>query len=416
MKILQAPLDALSAGDIDQLCADQVSEGTEIEFKSDLPTRDGSSDAWHRGGPIGEFARNQIANEIVAFANTFGGAVCVGIAETDDHPSRAAGPTPLPRVHELARRLRQSIYDIVDPPLPMLEVIGIDYGPEGHGVVLLRVPTSRRRPHRQAVSRDVFVRRSDETAKVTMREIQELTIQSVNEAGRIEAAIAERRSAFLQQDLHFLAVAGARGTGFQFFALPTTPIELGRIAGRPGLVNLSYNVTVDSEAGQTRCAWPFAIVSWKPGLRSIVATGEMNGRYLRYTLNTSAACELSFATAAPDERPGLFAGWLIGGLGYLLAWIERIRSEAGVSVEFALAARLTVINGPISLMRYGAGDFSSGSFAETLPNGVHDFPIMSVGAADEFPSLLQQFDEDLWNLAGRHFPGELPVFKIVLQP
>jgi predicted HTH transcriptional regulator len=37
-------------------------------------------------GSIGDYARNQIADEIVAFANTLGGVVCVGIDETQDHP------------------------------------------------------------------------------------------------------------------------------------------------------------------------------------------------------------------------------------------------------------------------------------------------------------------------------------------
>jgi len=115
-------LESLAAHDVLQLCSDQVPEGTEVEYKSDLPVKGGrAQDAWHSGGAVGEYARNAIAEEIAAFANTMGGIVCIGIAETQDHPKRADKPQPLPRVHELARRIRQSVYDVIDPPLSVLE-------------------------------------------------------------------------------------------------------------------------------------------------------------------------------------------------------------------------------------------------------------------------------------------------------
>jgi predicted HTH transcriptional regulator len=44
---------------------------------------------------------NSLAREIVAFANTFGGALVLGINETKDKPSRADSSNPIPRIHEL---------------------------------------------------------------------------------------------------------------------------------------------------------------------------------------------------------------------------------------------------------------------------------------------------------------------------
>jgi predicted HTH transcriptional regulator len=195
MLVFRHTLEAVTWADIGQLCADQVSEGTEFELKSDLPIRDGGLHPWHSGGQLGDYARNQIAEEIIAFANTLGGVLCVGITETSDHPKRANSPNPLPRVHDLTRRLRQSVYEIIDPPLPVLEAAGVEFQADT-GVVLLRVPQSRRRPHRHQVSKEVFVRRNDETVRITMREIQELTMQAVSEATRIEATISKRRSEF----------------------------------------------------------------------------------------------------------------------------------------------------------------------------------------------------------------------------
>jgi hypothetical protein len=266
MRILREPLNAIGAQDIRQLCADQVSEGTGVELKSDLPIKGNTKqkDPWHTGGSIGDYARNQIAEEIIAFANTLGGVVCVGINETQDHPKRAAGPNPLPRVHELARRLRQAVYDVIDPPLPVLEAIGVELDPAtGSGIAVLRVPQSRRRPHRHNVNKEAFVRREDETVRISMREIQELTIQSIAEATRIEATINERRAKFLKEatDWHgFRMEKGVRrGGGLQLLAVPTTPMDLIRVVGRPNLTGALARVFASFNGGaRVECVWPHA--------------------------------------------------------------------------------------------------------------------------------------------------------------
>jgi hypothetical protein len=52
--ILQKSMDALTADDINQLCADQISESGEVELKADLPHKDGlGKDPWHSSGGIG---------------------------------------------------------------------------------------------------------------------------------------------------------------------------------------------------------------------------------------------------------------------------------------------------------------------------------------------------------------------------
>jgi predicted HTH transcriptional regulator len=183
MNVFRDPVTAITASDIEQLCTAGASENVELELKADLPTKFGKRDEWHNGGSFGDFARNRIAEEIVAFANTLGGVLLLGIEETTDHPHRAAKPNPSPRVHELAPRRRQAVHDIVDPPLPLLEAEGIA-SEGGSGVVLMRVAASRRKPHRHRVNLEVFIRRADESVKIGMREIQELTIRSAADATR----------------------------------------------------------------------------------------------------------------------------------------------------------------------------------------------------------------------------------------
>ena len=76
--------------DIANLVSQQVEEGIRLEFKRELPTSDGQSDRWMRDqSAIGRVARDDIAKEVVAFANAYGGIIIVGIDETEDHPPRA---------------------------------------------------------------------------------------------------------------------------------------------------------------------------------------------------------------------------------------------------------------------------------------------------------------------------------------
>ena len=118
---------------------------------------------------------------------------------------------------------------------------------------------------------------------------------------------------------------------------------------------------------------------------------------------------------ATEEHPGVFVGWLLGALGFMLAWMERVRNEVGIPAEFACAIQISIFNGPISLVRYGAHSFAERDDA-TLPQGFHEFPLVSVGTPDEFVTILQRFDEDLWNLAGYDIQRAAPTFSLTLSP
>jgi Putative DNA-binding domain len=423
-RILRAQLASLTATDVDQLCADQAAEGTELEFKSDLPSKAGrGADPWHAGDGIGEYARNEIAEEIIAFANTFGGIVCIGIDETADHPKRAQGPRPVPRAHELARRLRQAVHDIIDPPLPVLEAIGIEYGTvAGAGIVILRVPPSRRRPHRHHVSKEVFVRRADESARIPMREIQELTIQAASEAARVDILIKERREKSRDQTIEWLSTShqpseSPWGGGAHFIGVPTTPIDLGRVVGRRELVTVAPTITARfPNQRETACEWPYwpNQHQWYPALRCILAEVQTAmGRNIRYSLQTNGICEISFRFKLSGDFPGISVSWLLAGLGFTLAWIERIRAEGGIATEYALATEIFLQAMPALLTEYGVRSYAEAG-GITLPIGFHEFPVASIGPTDEFARHLQRFDEDVWNLAGQDIQRNAPIFSIAL--
>jgi hypothetical protein len=97
-----------------------------------------------------------------------------------------------------------------------------------------------------------------------------------------------------------------------------------------------------------------------------------------------------------DDRPNIHEGWLLGGFGKMLTWVERLKKESGTGVEYILAPQVSVFSKPATLQAIEAEiDFSG-----QLPVGTFDFPLISVGSAEEQPALLRTFNADIWNLAG----------------
>src|SRR5262249_39754001 len=262
-------------------------------------------------------------------------------------------------------------------------------------------------------SREAFVRRTDESVRISMREIQELTIQNFAEMQRVDDTIKTARSAFVARLKDRLISAGGRGVGLHFFALPTSPIDLGRVAGRPKLVDMTGNfVGKDERGSQYDLGWSLGPQDgiWIPGLRGISATrGSLSSNYCEFSLTTQAACELAFSST----QSGFLAGWLTGALGKMFLWINSIRTEASApGVDFALAPQIVVCGEDAQLAPYGAHSFSSFD-DHKISIGTAEFPIMRVGDKEEFPAHLARFDEDVWNLVGKDFQKQPIRFDFV---
>jgi hypothetical protein len=50
-----------------------------VEYKENVPARDGRNDAWTAGGNVEQYAKDKLFKEHVALANTAGGHLVVGI-------------------------------------------------------------------------------------------------------------------------------------------------------------------------------------------------------------------------------------------------------------------------------------------------------------------------------------------------
>ncbi len=92
------PLDQLRAEHVETLRREELPEGQNVEFKRTLAARSGRTAPWLDGGDeVGDHGRNDVLKEVVAFANSGGGNVVLGIVESGDHPKRAMGVNHVPR-------------------------------------------------------------------------------------------------------------------------------------------------------------------------------------------------------------------------------------------------------------------------------------------------------------------------------
>jgi hypothetical protein len=173
-----ASIDEIEFQDISDLASTGAEEGIRLEFKGALSTSDGQPDRWMRDqSGIGRVARDDIAKEIVAFANAYGGVIIIGIDETDDHPKRAAqlASPQIPRVADCAEQLARALRSIIDPPIPMLDIRGVPSSrSSGEGAILVRVSSSPSAPHGFGVPPAAYIRQGSESKPLSMRELHSM--------------------------------------------------------------------------------------------------------------------------------------------------------------------------------------------------------------------------------------------------
>src|SRR5260370_1463607 len=139
---LTKPLEEIAPTDLADLTTRGWPESENVEYKRELHREGNRADSWYSGKEISDASKKKIFKELVAFANTSGGRLFVGVEETSDRPPRASAVHPVPRCCELAERLEQSIVNSIDPPLTFYRAVGIPTNGKGAGVLAAEVSAS----------------------------------------------------------------------------------------------------------------------------------------------------------------------------------------------------------------------------------------------------------------------------------
>ncbi|MYF24533.1 MAG: ATP-binding protein [Nitrospira sp. SB0678_bin_10] len=423
IEVLSKPADQINLDDINALIASKVPEGEQIEFKENLPARGQTPDPWENGGgQIGDRAKDKILEEVVAFANAHGGALVLGIKESDTKPPVATKISPIPRCRELAERLKLVFRDCVEPQLSRLELLPVPTEGES-GVIIIRVGRSRLAPHRVTKTLVCPVRRSDRCEEMTMREIQDMTLNVSRGLEGLEKRLLERSKRF-EKEFDCLKTPND-AFGIRLTATPVgEEIRLDRVFWNGSLTEefrkpqiLVFRKHENGDTDQLSGLEHIHGLSpaiWRPRLRATRSEdGDDSGNGLiRNTyqeLHCDGLIEWGFVSVSsfypprnfhpPSDKPflcNLRNDLPVVMFANLAFWANHIRKQAlAPAAEYALEVELRVLRGVIQITRDSgpAGHLSLG----TLQPGSIKFPRYSLDDPDEIPSLLALFERDFWN-------------------
>ena len=429
LNILSKPRDDITVADVQALVETNVPENENIEFKEKLPTPTGKPSPWP--GHINKEARNALLEESVAFANAYGGALVLGVSDSN---GAAAGICPVPQCDDLAERLRIVFRDCVEPQLPHIEIFAVVVQ-DSAGVVIIRASRSRLAPHRVTTTRVCPIRRADRCEPMTMREIQDMTINLSRGLQRIEDALSQRSALFSQEFDRLQTPNDA--FGLRLTAIPvaedirnesllrnhqpetglrppnTNPVR--RLPGQDSphvLQGIEHLYDARHDVWEPRLR---AVRSESPYQRDSAAPGLDFNSYRE--LHANGLLEIGMVAVAKTpslSRPGRNLHQLhyelpVVEFAILASWADQVRLHAQApAAEYAIDVQITArglcqVCNAVSRRMDPYGTFEDQSVA---------FPKYSLGHSEDIPNLLAVFERDFWNSFRKEFAGDQGLLAI----
>jgi hypothetical protein len=374
--VLSKPLHQIVPDDLSALLAPPgYPEGEQIEFKEFIGTDDGP-DIWHidQSG-ISDAARDEILAELVALANTTGGHLLIGIGESKAKPPRADRITPVPKCKVAVERILNVANDCVDPPIPHLSGVGICTDGES-GILVFRVRKSIYAPHRlkgasKKFRNECFVRRAASTRRLTMHEIQNLTLNLNRGLQSVERHLNGFEGAFVKNLAARTTTETPNIVGVRCSIVPViAAFELTReeVAGVAAESPYDFNVpstTPDLLTGKlgpvivNAFSLPCRSCELRTILRGVHRLSRDQAKVFSHKLYMDGSQTLEYLHFPPKSMSTnntLEVGWILSFVATLLACAERLSAlAANPMAEFAVQVQIRGHHAPPKLVHYPYG-------------------------------------------------------------
>jgi hypothetical protein len=395
----------LTAEDIQRVVAEQWEEGQDFELKAALQGHDIRNPGEQA---LTDKAKKELIDEVVAFANTSGGWLVVGIDETKDHPRRAYSLRPVPLCADLASRLDNVFAHQIEPPMPPIGVRGIKLDETGAGVIVINVSGSRLAPHRNKMNLECSRRSREKCEKMSMRDIQDLTLQSVNRGLRVEEHFQRSRQDAAVWHKHRFPRETAAGR-------PGTVPCLSTMLCRATFVARDlYTLRLHGHGQELLNGRSLSTVrgdpidfgfrsspQWRPIVRGTAAEWSMTGGHARMAIREEGSLEI-FANRGFGSTGGPQKLWLEDVIGALVTGIdtcERLRGFAASDAEFEVEVEL--ITDGEQRVWIGPDPYRESDRSQPVPPIVLQLPRYSLGSISEASALVSQALRDLWDGFGK---------------
>ena len=262
-------------------------------------------------------------------------------------------------------------------------------------------------PHRHTVRKECFVRRADRTEKMTMREIQDLTLQTDRGMAALEGVLDRRRSLFRRAFREFNKEV-PQSFGIRATAIPTTPLYVEQVHNNepvlPPLIHVYANL---SGEGPYELFVPASGSMWRPILRGTRWENEDDELACAREIYKNGLLDYQLMFAKQRDPFRMYASWVMTLFINAMCAAEKFRCVAGApDVEFALDFAVMVRGEPVRVADYGRNPYHS---LGPIQHGETGFPIYSLGPREGFEELAASFERDFWNAAGFDSTNRLSV-------
>ena len=162
--MIPGPIEKIDAAALNALIDAKVPEGKTIEYKSEIPA-------------------NGLEKTAIAFANTAGGDMVLGVDEDGGFPIRLPGIN-VDNLDETIRTLDHKYRAKAEPALPRIDFQPIKVAPHRY-VLVMRVPRSWIAPHRTKEGNKFYIRHAASTDPMDIDEVRAAFARSEAVADRI---------------------------------------------------------------------------------------------------------------------------------------------------------------------------------------------------------------------------------------
>ncbi len=348
---LTKPVQEIKKADLDELVEHRWPESENVEYKGEL-SRDGENpqDPWYAGGNVSDVSKKKIFKELVAFANTSGGRLFVGIAETREKPPRAQSLQPVPRCGELAERLEQAVINSIDPPLTFFRVVGVPTDDGDSGVLVAEVSASYSGPHRSSDLK-CYVRKGTNSVPVGMREVHDMVMRFSRRQDEIRQRLLDRQEQF--RNWFNLRVLNVK-TGVRITAIPVgAPLYLD-----PVFKNLEVSKDLKDIGGKWVLNPPnsqtdhFPVplaggLSERPVLGGTMWSADWDERAAQQFIFRDGLVDAWFKWPWKDSnKPRLFLAWVVALAANVLLRVYSFRNAAQApTCEYGIQIEIISSNG-----------------------------------------------------------------------
>ncbi len=179
--------------------------------------------------------------------------------------------------------------------------------------MIIQIPQSRLAPHRHEQMRECYIRRADRTEKMTMREIQDLTLHTERGMAKISGHFNEQKNKFEERVESFKKITHNNKYGMRITALPTSDIYVNDLHNHTE-VKSSFLTFTGTLLGQTyKLNFPFYGDGWRPILRGTYNENSHHKDYIfSRELQNSGLVELDVIIQEGNDGHIIFPNWFMG--------------------------------------------------------------------------------------------------------